>query len=69
MKLADLICRSNYGATLLALFAVLPLAFAQSTATPAAAQPLVFEVASVRMVNPHSADDLVKGIGVFSVCA
>jgi uncharacterized protein (TIGR03435 family) len=75
VKLADLIRRSNYGATLLALFAVLPLAFAESTATPAtapqppAAQPLVFEVASVRMVSPHSADDLVEGIGVFSVCA
>ena len=30
--------------------------------------PQTFEVASIRMVSPHSADDLVKGIGAFSVC-
>jgi uncharacterized protein (TIGR03435 family) len=42
----------------------------QSQISPAAAPPTpqTFEVASIRMVSPHSADDLVKGIGAFSVC-
>ena len=38
--------------------------------SPAAAPqiPQTFEVASIRMVSPHSLDDLVKGVGVYSVC-
>ena len=39
--------------------------------TPPAAAPQTpqgFEVASIRMVSPHTADDLVKGIGTFSLC-
>ena len=49
VKLVNPIHRSNYGATLLTLFAVVPLAFAQNTApfatTPAA--PLAFDVISI----------------------
>jgi uncharacterized protein (TIGR03435 family) len=50
VKLVNPIHRSNYGATLLTLFAVVPLAFAQNTApfaTPPAA-PLAFDVISIR---------------------
>jgi uncharacterized protein (TIGR03435 family) len=39
------------------------LAFAQSPATPAP----TFEVASIRMVDSHTADDLQRGIGQFSM--
>ena len=49
VKLADPIRRPNYSATLLTLFAVVPLAFAQNTApfatTPAA--PLAFDAISI----------------------
>ena len=56
VKLADPIRRSNYSATLLALFAVTPLAFAQNAAPIASAttsaKPLAFEVVSIRPAQP-----------------
>jgi uncharacterized protein (TIGR03435 family) len=55
VKLADPIRRSNYSATLLALFAVMPLAFAQNISTaqqPQQAKSLQFEVATIRPGNP-----------------
>jgi uncharacterized protein (TIGR03435 family) len=65
VKLADPIRRSNYGATLLALFAVVPLAFAQNTAPTAAAtaKPLAFDVVSLRPSQPDpSAGNVMWGI-------
>jgi uncharacterized protein (TIGR03435 family) len=68
VKLTGPIRRSNFYATLLALFAVASLAFSQSAAPPAiapqppAAQPQVFEVAAVRMVKDHDAEYLAQGI-------
>jgi len=54
VKLVNPIHRSNYGATLLTLFAVVPLAFAQNTApfatTPAA--PLAFDAISIHPTKP-----------------
>ncbi len=58
VKLADPIRRSNYSATLLAFFAVIPLAVAQnaapsiSSATPA--KSIAFDVVSIRHANPGS---------------
>ena len=56
VKLADPIRRSNYSATLLALFAVMPLAFAQNAApiasATAPAKSLAFDVVSIRLSKP-----------------
>jgi uncharacterized protein (TIGR03435 family) len=56
VKLADPIRGSNYSATLLALFAVMPLAFAQNAAPIASAttpaKPLAFDVISIRPSKP-----------------
>ena len=56
VKLAVRIRRSNCSATLLAFFAVIPLAVAQNTAPNASAttpaKPLAFEVVSIRPTKP-----------------
>lgn len=56
MELAGPIRGSNYSATLLALFAVMPLAFAQNAAPIASAttpaKPLAFDVVSIRPSKP-----------------
>jgi uncharacterized protein (TIGR03435 family) len=56
VKLASTIRRSNHSATLLALVAAMPLAFAQppssNSATPA--KPIAFDVVSIRPANPGS---------------
>jgi bla regulator protein BlaR1 len=56
VKFADPIRKSNYSATLLALFAVMPLAFAQNVAPIASAttpaKPLAFDVVSIRPSKP-----------------
>jgi uncharacterized protein (TIGR03435 family) len=56
VKLADPIRRSNYSATLLAFFAVMPLAVAQNAApidsATKPAKPLAFDVVSIRPTKP-----------------
>ena len=44
------------------------LAIASRAQVQQDAAPQAFEVASIRMESPHSVDELVKGIGIFSVC-
>ena len=65
VKLAGPIRRLNYSATLLALFAAVPLAFAQNTAPTAAAtaKPLAFDVVSIRPSKPDpSAGNVCWGL-------
>jgi uncharacterized protein (TIGR03435 family) len=58
VELADSIRRSSHSATLLAFFAVIPLAVAQNTSSFAAAttpaKPLAFDVVSIRPSDPSA---------------
>jgi uncharacterized protein (TIGR03435 family) len=55
-------------ALLLGLSLALAPAPAHSQTPASPAPPTAFEVASVRIVSPHSIEDQLKGIGAFSVC-
>ncbi len=66
MKTQGLIRRSICGASLVALFAWMPVVFAQKAAAPGAGQQPEFEAVSIHMVDPKAEHDLRRGIGMFS---
>jgi len=56
MKPTGRLKRSIYSFVMLALFAVKPFALAQSAATSARVRPPEFEVVSIHLVDPHTAE-------------